>query len=130
MTDDLFHIIDDGQTPSASKDPTRATIVIGIYVQPGAGRSTIVGRRQNALHVRVAPPPADGRANLAAELLIAELFDVPRSDVSIIAGHKSREKRVRAEGVNLDHVRARLEEVTAKAPPGPAFNQGRIQPKR
>jgi len=130
MTDDLFHIIDDDKTPSGSRDPARATIVLGLYVQPGAGRSTVVGRRQNALHVRVAPPPADGRANLAAEVLIADLFDVPRSAVSIIAGHKSREKRVRAEEVILEHVRAQLEKVTAKTPPGPAFNQGRIQPQR
>ncbi|HVB00691.1 MAG TPA: DUF167 domain-containing protein [Acidimicrobiales bacterium] len=130
MTDDLFHIIDDDKTPSGSSDPVRATIVLGLYVQPGAGRSTVVGRRQNALHVRVAPPPADGRANLAAEVLIADLFDVPRSAVSIIAGHKSREKRVRVEEVILEHVRAQLEKVTAKTPPGPAFNQGRIQPQR
>ncbi len=130
MTDDLFHIIDDEPTRAASTDPDLATIVIGIYVQPGAGRSTVVGRRHNALHVRVAPPPADGRANTAAEVLIADLFDVPHSRVSIVAGHKSREKRVRAEDVILEHVRAQLDKVTAKVPPGPAFNQGRIQPKR
>ncbi|HUY07515.1 MAG TPA: DUF167 domain-containing protein [Acidimicrobiales bacterium] len=130
MTDDLFHIIDDEKIPSASRDPARATIVLGLYVQPGAGRSSIVGRRQNALHVRVAPPPADGRANTAAEVLIADLFDVPRTSVSIIAGHKSREKKVRVEDVLLEHARAQLAKVTAKVAPGPAFNQGRIQPQR
>ena len=130
MADDLFHIIDDEKTLSGSKDPTRASIVLGLYVQPGAGRSTVVGRRQNALHVRVAPPPADGRANLAAEVLIADLFDVPRTAVSIVAGHKSRDKRVRVDDAILEHVRAQLEMVTAKAPPGPSNNQGRIQPQR
>jgi uncharacterized protein (TIGR00251 family) len=130
MTDELFNIIDDTSTTKSDKDQDTVTVELSLHVQPGAGRSSVVGRRQDALHVRVAPPPADGRANEAAEVLIADLFDVPRSAVSVVAGHKSREKRIRAEGVVLEHVRAQLSKVTAKTPPGPAFNQGRIQPQR
>jgi hypothetical protein len=129
MTDELFKIIDDASSSKNEKDEDRVTIELQLHVQPGAGRSSVVGRRQDALHVRVAPPPADGRANLAAEVLMADLFDVARTNVSVVAGHKSREKRVRVQGAVLEHVRAQLEMVTAKVPPGPAFNQGRIQPK-
>lgn len=130
MTDDLFHIIEGPDGPSSREDPERATITMALHVQPGAGRAAVVGRRQNALHVRVAPPPADGRANVAAENLIADLFDVPKSAVNVISGHKSRDKRVRVENVGIEYARAQLAKVTAKKAPGPAFNQGRVQPRR
>ena len=130
MTDELFTVIGETPVDNAGKAPDRATIDLRLYVQPGAGRASVVGRRRDALHVRVAPPPADGRANAAVEVLIAELLDVPRSHVTVEAGRNSRDKRVRIQGVDLEHVRAQLAAATTAAPPGPAFNQGRIQPKR
>jgi hypothetical protein len=129
MTDELFNIIETTPASKDGKEPERATITLSLHVQPGAGRSTVVGRRGEALHVRVAPPPADGRANSAVEYLIADLFDVPNSAVTVIAGHKGRDKRVQAEGVILEHVRSQLDQVTQKAPPGASFNPGKVQPR-
>src|SRR5258708_7317106 len=108
MADELFDITsaDESNPPPEGGTSALATIVLRLHVQPGAGRSMVVGRRGNALHVRVAPPPANDRANRAAEALIADLFDVPKSKVQIIAGQKSRDKRLQAEDVLLDHVRS------------------------
>lgn len=131
MADELFEIesAEESNPPKRDADAP-VTIVVRLYVQPGAGRSMVVGRRGNALHIRVAPPPANDRANRAAEALLADLFDVPKSKVQVIAGHKSRDKRLQAQDVVLEHVRAQIAHAIAEPAPGPAHNQGRIRPQR
>ncbi|HUY29475.1 MAG TPA: DUF167 domain-containing protein [Acidimicrobiales bacterium] len=106
MTDDLFEV--EEPPPGAAAGDGRHTIVLRLHVQPGAGRAAVAGRRGDALHVRVAPPPADGRANSAAAALVADLLDVAPSAVEIVSGHKSRAKRVRVAGVDLEVARAAI----------------------
>ena len=57
--------------------------------------------RAGAVVVRVTAPPVDGRANEALVALIAKRAGVPRSAVSIVRGHTSRDKVVRVEGLDL-----------------------------
>lgn len=85
---------------------------IAIRVTPRSAKPGIGGWRAGAdgreeLEVRVAEAPADGAANDAVVKLLAKAFGLSRSEVSIVAGHSSRHKRV---GVpfNLDEVRRRL----------------------
>jgi hypothetical protein len=99
------------------------TILLRLHVQPGAGRAAVVGRYGDALHVRVAPPPADGRANDAAVALVAELLHVSPSKVEVVGGEKSREKRLRVAGVQLDAVRTALSDAVDHA--GPVGGQPR-----
>lgn len=70
------------------------TVIIAIYVQPGARRTEIVGCYGDELKIRLDSPPADGRANNALLDLVAQLFDVPRFNVELIRGSKSRHKKV------------------------------------
>jgi uncharacterized protein (TIGR00251 family) len=85
---------------------------IAIKVTPRSAKPGIGGWRAGAdgreeLEVRVAEAPADGAANDAVIKLLAKALGLSRSEVSIVAGHSSRHKRV---GVpfNLDEVRRRL----------------------
>lgn len=96
-------------------------IVLRVHVQPGAGRSAIVGRHGDALKVRVAAPPVDNRANEATVELVAELFEVGKQGVSIVGGDRSRVKRVRVSGVEPDDVEPLLRRAldAASAPDGP-----------
>ena len=50
------------------------------------------------LKVSVAAPAAEGRANDALLHLLAKEWGVPRRDLAIVAGHKSRGKTVRVAG--------------------------------
>ncbi|HVC24275.1 MAG TPA: DUF167 domain-containing protein [Acidimicrobiales bacterium] len=106
MADELFDV--EARPPGADGPGGRDTIVLRIHVQPGAGRAAVAGRHGDALHVRVAPPPADGRANAAAVALVAELLDVAPSAVELVGGQKSRAKRVRVAGVDLEVARAAI----------------------
>jgi uncharacterized protein (TIGR00251 family) len=64
-------------------------------VQPRAARSSVCGLRGDRIVIRLAAPPVDGRANTALLELLAAEFGVPRSGVSLLAGGRGRDKRVR-----------------------------------
>jgi uncharacterized protein len=84
-------------------------VVVALHVQPGAGRTEVVGRHGAALKVKVAAPPVDGRANDAVCKLLADLVGVPPSSAELIAGASSRTKRVRLRGVEAATLEAVLE---------------------
>jgi uncharacterized protein (TIGR00251 family) len=75
-------------------------VVVDVHVQPGAGRTAVVGRHGTALKLRVAAPPADGRANAATCALLARTLGVKDAAVSLVSGASSRTKRVRIDGVD------------------------------
>jgi uncharacterized protein (TIGR00251 family) len=89
-------------------DDSPEGIVLRIHVQPGAGRSAVVGRHGDALKVRVAAPPIEGRANEASRSLVSEALGVPESDVELISGQSSRAKRFRLNGLDAEEGEKRL----------------------
>jgi uncharacterized protein (TIGR00251 family) len=94
-------------------------VVLAIHVQPGASRSEAAGEHGHELKIRLAAPPVDGRANAALIAFVARRLDVPRSQVELISGAASRQKRLRVKGVSLDAVDAalRVEAALPKADP-------------
>ena len=78
---------------------TGSGVVLDVRVIPRAAKSQIAGRRDDALLVRLNAPPVDGAANTALIALFAEALGIPRRNIEIVAGHRSRTKRVRITGV-------------------------------
>jgi uncharacterized protein (TIGR00251 family) len=70
-------------------------LLLRVQVQPRASSDGFAGVMGDALRVRVAAPPADGRANSRLLEFLAGAFDVPRSRVELLAGHGGRRKRIR-----------------------------------
>ena len=62
----------------------------------------------DALKLSLTAPPAEGRANEACIEFLAELLQLPRSSVTIAAGHSSRNKVVRVRGLSAAQVEERL----------------------
>jgi uncharacterized protein (TIGR00251 family) len=95
-------------------------LVLRVHVQPGTGRSAFVGKHGNALKVRVAAPPVEGRANQALLALLAATLGVKGEQVELVSGESSRSKRVRVTGVEADEAKRLLEEAVevGNAPPG------------
>ena len=75
---------------------------ITLHVQPGAKRSEIAGLHGDALKIRLAAPPVEGRANEALLKYIAQLFGVPLRQVELRQGGQSRHKVVAIEGSKID----------------------------
>ncbi|MBS1189143.1 MAG: YggU family protein [Rhodocyclaceae bacterium] len=68
--------------------------VITVHVQPGAKRTEIVGEHGDALKIRLAAPPVDGKANEALLSFLAKTLSVSRRAVELRAGASSRRKLV------------------------------------
>jgi uncharacterized protein (TIGR00251 family) len=79
-------------------------ITFSVRVAPRASRDAIEGEYGSdsggALKVRLTAPPVEDRANEALRRLLAERLKVPVSSVRIVAGEKSRNKRVAIAGVS------------------------------
>lgn len=65
-----------------------------VIVVPNASRSALHGVHADALRVRVAAVPVDGRANDALLAFLADALGLPRRAVRLDAGHGSRVKRI------------------------------------
>jgi uncharacterized protein (TIGR00251 family) len=89
-------------------EPTTADGTVDVRVIPRGGRSTIAGLRDGAVLVRLAAAPVDGAANAELIDLLARTLKVPRRDITIVGGEKSRSKRVRIAGLDRDTAIAKL----------------------
>lgn len=79
-----------------------------VRVQPRASRTAIVGVHGGALKVALTSPPVEGAANAALLGLLAKKLGLPKRDVSLVAGDRSRQKTLAIRGLDPDTVRARL----------------------
>ncbi len=72
-----------------------------LHVQPGAKRTEISGLHGEALKIRLAAPPIEGRANEALLRFVADKFGVPMRQVELKQGGQSRHKVVMVTGSNV-----------------------------
>ena len=83
----------------------RATLAV--HVQPGAKKSGVVGEHGDALKIRLAAPPVDGKANAALIEFLATRLGIARAQVTLKSGQSSRRKVLEIDGAPADLV-ARL----------------------
>jgi uncharacterized protein YggU (UPF0235/DUF167 family) len=83
-------------------------IDLTIRLTPRAAQEAVDPRPDGVLAVRVTAPPVDGRANDALCRLIARRAGVAPSRVSVVRGHRGRDKVVRIVGAEPALVRERL----------------------
>ena len=83
-------------------------VSIAVHALAGAGRSEIVGRHGEALKVKVAVPPENGRANEAIAAMLAAELGIATGKVTLQSGATSRAKRFLIAGVDLDTVSEQL----------------------
>jgi uncharacterized protein len=70
-------------------------LILELHVQPGAARSEFAGKHGERIKLRLAARAVDGKANEALIEFLAAHYGVPKRNVQIVAGLKSRQKRVR-----------------------------------
>jgi len=77
-------------------------------VIPRASKPGIAGTREGALLVRLQSPPIEGAANSELVELMASTFGVAKRDVAIVAGERSKLKRVAISTLDRSQVDAVL----------------------
>jgi hypothetical protein len=88
-------------------------IMINVRVIPRAGHAGLAGTRGDALLVRLRAPPVEGAANDELMEVLASVFAVPKRAVSIVAGERSRAKRVVVTGITAEHASRSIERLAA-----------------
>lgn len=79
-----------------------------VTVVPRARRDELAGVRPDSVRIRLTAPPVEGAANQALIAFLAEVLEVPRDDVEIVAGHTSRRKVIQVRGLSPQAVKGRL----------------------
>lgn len=88
--------------------PTSNGTRISVRVQPRASRNRVDGIHGSHVKIRLTAPPVEGAANEALVKFLADLLDVPKRDITIVRGHRGREKVVEVEGLTPAEVRERM----------------------
>ncbi|MDO9598830.1 MAG: DUF167 domain-containing protein [Azoarcus sp.] len=80
------------------REAADGSLVLTLHIQPGAKQTGFAGLHGEAMKIRLAAPPVDGKANAALCAFLADFCAVPKSAVTLISGETSRAKRVRVAG--------------------------------
>jgi hypothetical protein len=80
---------------------------VTLHVQPGAARTELAGEHGDALKLRLQARAVEGAANAALTEFLAACLDLPRRDVRLLRGEKSRRKTLWV-GAPCERVRQRL----------------------
>jgi len=95
-------------SPATGKRDAGPHVTLSLRVQPRASRNAVVGWTGDTLNIRLMAPPVEGAANAACLTFLADLLDLPPSQLEILRGQRSRQKVIRISGLTPDEVRARL----------------------
>ena len=67
---------------------------INVRVIPRAKQNKITTDDDGCLRVHITAAPVDGAANVAVIKMLAEYFNIPKSQIKIVRGETSRDKVV------------------------------------
>ena len=70
-------------------------LFLNVKVVPGASKSELAEVRDGRLKVRIAAAPEDGKANEELRSFLAKTLELPRKDIVLVSGEKSRLKTLR-----------------------------------
>ena len=79
-----------------------------LRVLPRSGRNEWGGRRGEARVVRLTAPPVEGAANEGLLAFLHQALGVPRGDLEIVSGPRSRDKVVRVWGMTEEELEEKL----------------------
>src|SRR5438552_5059165 len=95
-------------SPVTGKRDAGPHVTLSLRVQPRASLNAVAGWTGDILNIRLTAPPVEGAANAACLKFLADLLDLPQSQLEILRGERSRTKVVQITGLTLDEFHARL----------------------
>ena len=88
------------------KDAPKTTIVVKVL--PRSYRDEIVGKKDEVYKIKLAAPAIEGKANKALLKLLAKKLDLPKREIRIISGERSRTKTIGINHLTLEQVKQLL----------------------
>jgi uncharacterized protein (TIGR00251 family) len=102
--------------PKFNFSDARRGAALSVKVIPRARQTALAGVMDDGtLKVRLAAPPVDGAANKALVEFLAEILDLPKNQIDIVAGHTSERKLVSLLGVSPEQVDAVIKALLSDA---------------
>ncbi|HEY5528431.1 MAG TPA: DUF167 domain-containing protein [Thermoleophilia bacterium] len=83
-------------------------LLVGVRVSPGSRRTVVRGIYGERLKIAVSAPPEDDRANRELVGAVAGWLGLSRENVTIVAGHVSKDKTLAFKGIEESELRSRL----------------------
>ena len=88
------------------KDSDKGRIRFRVRIQPAAPRDEFLGwNTAGELRIKVAAPPHEGEANKRLVAFLAKRFSVPKREIELVSGEKSRTKTISAPASIADALR-------------------------
>jgi uncharacterized protein (TIGR00251 family) len=88
----------------------REGVILKVWLQPGASGTEVVGIHNKLIKIRVSSPPTAGKANRECRHVLAKLFGVSASKVTILSGKTNRCKKILLSGAKATEVYSVLRE--------------------
>jgi hypothetical protein len=92
---------------------TTEGVTLAVRAQPGAKKTGIAGIYGDGdsaqLKIAIHAPPIEGRANDALIAFIADVFSIPRRNVTLLSGETNRSKVFLLRDVSLDRARSLID---------------------
>ena len=89
-----------GRPNSRKQKQTDVSATLSVRIQPRSSKNGVTRMEDGTLKIRLTAPPVDGAANEALVKFLSEALSVSKSQVEIVTGHTSREKRVKISGMS------------------------------
>jgi len=83
-------------------------VVVPVQAQPGARQNAITGEHAGRLRVAVTQAPEKGKANKALIEVLAAALDLKKSQVSLVAGETSGQKKFLVSGIAFEELASRI----------------------
>jgi uncharacterized protein len=89
-------------------EPHADGTILPIRAHPGGRRNEIRGVQDGMLKVSVTQAPEKGKANKAVIELLAKKLGLKKSQIELIAGETSHQKRLLVRGIKSDELAERI----------------------
>ena len=89
-------------------EPHAEGVVLPVRAHAGARGSGIRGEQAGALKVSVTQAPEKGKANKAIVQVLAQELEVRRSQILLLSGETSAQKKFLVRGLTAEELRQRL----------------------
>ncbi|MBN1396370.1 MAG: DUF167 domain-containing protein [Pirellulales bacterium] len=87
-------------------------VILALSVHPGARRNEIRGAQNGWLKVGVTQAPEKGKANKAVIELLSKSLNLRKSQIMLLSGETSRQKRFLIRDITIDEVTQQIARFT------------------